>query len=86
MEQWIFTIISSLFVVALGAVWRQYLIIRKELDSLKLDIAKHYATNEALKELAEAQKGMLQQMIDLRVDFAAFLGKETNNGHAGKKR
>jgi len=66
-------ILGGAIVAILGAILRQYMILKKEIETLKLSIAKNYATVDSIKDLAQAQKEMLNQMIDIKIDIARFI-------------
>lgn len=66
-------ILGGVIVAILGAILRQYMILKKEIETLKLSLAKNYATVDSIKDLAQAQKEMLNQMIDIKIDIARFI-------------
>lgn len=72
-------ILATLVVALLGAILRQYLILKKEIEILKLTLAKNYATVDSIKDLAQAQKEMLSQLVDIKVDIARFVARENHN-------
>lgn len=72
-------ILATLVITLLGAILRQYLILKKEIEILKLTLAKNYATVDSIKDLAQAQKEMLSQLVDIKVDIARFVARENSN-------
>lgn len=72
-------ILATAVVALLGAILRQYLILKKEIEILKLTLAKNYATVDSIKDLAQAQKEMLSQLVDIKVDIARFVARENSN-------
>lgn len=72
-------IIATLVVALLGAILRQYLVLKREIEILKLTLAKNYATVDSIKDLAQAQKEMLNQLVDIKVDIARFVAREHND-------
>ena len=72
-------ILATGIVALLGAILRQYLILKKEIEILKLTLAKNYATVDSIKDLAQAQKEMLSQLVDIKVDIARFVARENSN-------
>ena len=75
-------IIATLVVALLGAILRQYLVLKREIEILKLTLAKNYATVDSIKDLAQAQKEMLNQLVDIKVDIARFVAMEHNDDHS----
>ena len=74
-------ILAGGIIAILGAILRQYLILKKEIETLKLSIAKNYATVDSIKDLAQAQKEMLNQMIDIKIDIARFIAGSQKDEH-----
>ena len=72
-------ILATLIATLLGAILRQYFILKKEIEILKLTLAKNYATVDSIKDLAQAQKEMLSQLVDIKVDIARFVARENSN-------
>lgn len=72
-------ILATLIVTLLGAILRQYFVLKKEIEILKLTLAKNYATVDSIKDLAQAQKEMLSQLVDIKVDIARFVARENSN-------
>lgn len=72
-------VLATGILAILGAILRQYLILKKEIEILKLTLAKNYATVDSIKDLAQAQKEMLSQLVDIKVDIARFVARENNN-------
>lgn len=72
-------ILATMVVALLGAILRQYLVLKKEIEILKLTLAKNYATVDSIKDLAQAQKEMLSQLVDIKVDIARFVARENHN-------
>lgn len=72
-------ILATAVVALLGAILRQYLILKKEIEILKLTLAKNYATVDSIKDLAQAQKEMLSQLVDIKVDIARFVARENHD-------
>lgn len=75
-------IIATLVVALLGAILRQYLVLKREIEILKLTLAKNYATVDSIKDLAQAQKEMLNQLVDIKVDIARFVARENHDDHS----
>ena len=72
-------VLATGILAILGAILRQYLILKKEIEILKLTLAKNYATVDSIKDLAQAQKEMLSQLVDIKVDIARFVARENAN-------
>lgn len=81
----ILEIITGIGVTMLGTVWRYYFNLRKEVEMLKLSLLQNYATNKSIEELAHNQKEMLDQMIQIKVDFATLVERERIHAKEGKK-
>lgn len=72
-------ILATAIVAVLGAILRQYFVLKKEIEILKITLAKNYATVDSIKDLAQAQKEMLNQLVDIKVDIARFVARENHN-------
>ena len=78
-------LLATGIVAILAAILRQFFILKKEIEMLKLSITKNYATVDSIKELAQAQKEMLSQMIDIKIDLARFIAREAKNEDTSQK-
>lgn len=72
-------ILATGILAILSAILRQYFILKKEIEILKITLAKNYATVDSIKDLAQAQKEMLNQLVDIKVDIARFVARENTN-------
>lgn len=72
-------ILATVIIAVLGAILRQYFVLKKEIEILKITLAKNYATVDSIKDLAQAQKEMLNQLVDIKVDIARFVARENHN-------
>ena len=72
-------ILATGILAILSAILRQYFVLKKEIEILKITLAKNYATVDSIKDLAQAQKEMLNQLVDIKVDIARFVARENNN-------
>lgn len=72
-------ILATAIFAVLGAILRQYFVLKKEIEILKITLAKNYATVDSIKDLAQAQKEMLNQLVDIKVDIARFVARENSN-------
>lgn len=74
--EYLLEIIVSTCVVILGAVLRQYFTLKHEMELIKLSLAQNYATNASIERLAKSQEEMLNQLIQLRIDYATLFERE----------
>lgn len=72
-------ILATGILAILSAILRQYFILKKEIEILKITLAKNYATVDSIKDLAQAQKEMLNQLVDIKVDIARFVARENHD-------
>lgn len=70
--EYLLEITVSTCALLLGAVLKQYLFLRKEIELIKLSLAQNYATNASIEKLAKNQESMLAQLIQIRIDYATL--------------
>ena len=78
-------VLASIIVAVLGMILKQYLDLKKEIDILKLTLTKNYATVDSIKELAQAQKEMLSQMMDIKLDLTRFIAMGAKDENTKQK-
>lgn len=65
-------IIWALNAALLSWVLQQYFKLRKEINDIRVSLAKNYATNEALEKLIKTQEKTLEVIQGIKVDQATM--------------
>ena len=65
-------IIWALNAALLSWVLQQYFKLRKEINDIRVSLAKNYATNEALEKLIKTQEKTLEVIQCIKVDQATM--------------
>lgn len=65
-------IIWGLNICLLSWILQQYFKLRKEINDLRVSLAKNYATNEALEKLIITQEKTLEVIQSIKIDQATM--------------